>query len=193
MYKDCLTCPKLGISCDGANFLAMTAHELLEWCKLRKNRMGLSNADLAEMAGVPVGTLNRLFSSDMIDCKYETVRPIVKALVGDWTKNPCPTPGEAKKDEHLIAELERLKTENESIKRHFTEAEERHSKIVTQHHEDMAKVRNNTENALKLFNAQMRTKNIAITVLSIVVIVFIAVSLGLYVYDVVNPGIGWFI
>lgn len=193
MYKDCLSCPKLGISCDGANFLAMTAHELLEWCKLRKNRMGLSNADLAEMAGVPVGTLNRLFSSDMIDCKYETVRPIVKALVGDWTRNPCPTPGEAKKDEHLIAELTRLQEENEKMKKHIIDAEDRHSKIVTQHHEDMAKVRNNTENALVLFRSQIRTKNIAIAVLATALGIFIAVLLGLYVYDVVNPGIGWFV
>ena len=191
MYKDCLTCPKLGISCDGANFLAMTAHELLDWCKLRKNRMGLSNADLAEMAGVPVGTLNRLFSSDMIDCKYETVRPIVKALVGDWTKSPCPTPGDAKQDEHLIAELERLKAENESIKRHFTEAEDRHNKIMQQHYEDIAKVRENTQNALVLFKSQMRAKNIAIIVLSAVVLLFIFAALGLYVYDKLSPGIGW--
>lgn len=186
MYKDCLTCPKLGVSCDGANFLAMSAHELLGWCKLRKNKLGLSNLELAEKSGVPLGTLNRLFASDMIDCKYETVRPIVKALVGEWSDNPCPTPGDALQDEHLINELARLKAENEEIKRHAAEFEEWHDRVVTAHHTDMARVRENTENALVLFKSQIRSKNIAIVTLSIVVIVFIAININSYIYQFIQ-------
>lgn len=71
----------------------MTAHELLEWCKLRKTNLGLSNAKLAELSGTPKGTIDRLLSSDQPDFKYETIRPLIKVLVGgSFDGNPCPSP-----------------------------------------------------------------------------------------------------
>ena len=43
MYLECVSCPKLGITCKGPNFVAMPAHDLWEWCKKRfsDSRKGL--------------------------------------------------------------------------------------------------------------------------------------------------------
>lgn len=91
MYLECVSCPKLGSSCDGPNFVAMSAQDLLEWCKMRKAKLGLSNAKLAELSGTPKGTIDRLLSGDHPDFKYETIRPMIKALVGgSFSGNPCP-------------------------------------------------------------------------------------------------------
>lgn len=192
MYKECLTCPKLGISCDGANFIAMTAHELLEWCKLRKHRLGLSNASLADLSGVPKGTIDRVFSADTNDCKYETIRPIVRALVGEWTNRPCPTPEDAKKDERLIADLKRAETENGKLCSEIERLQQFIHEQTVQYGDDMAKVRANTENALILFKAQMRGKNIAIVVLAAALAVVLSSVIGVLVYDMLNPNVGWF-
>lgn len=91
MYLECVSCSKLGKACDGPNFVAMSAAELLEWCKLRKAHLGWSNAKLAEASNMPKGTIDRLFAGSHIDFRYETIRPMVMALAGgEFTGNPCP-------------------------------------------------------------------------------------------------------
>lgn len=95
MYIECITCPQLGQSCDGPNFFSVSAPELLSWCKRRKKHIQISNSDLAELSGTPKGTIDRLFSGspDVVDFKHETVRPILKVLVGgQFCGNPCPSP-----------------------------------------------------------------------------------------------------
>lgn len=82
MYHKCVACPKIGVSCAGPNFVAMSAAELLDWCKLRKAHLHLSNAKLAEISGMAKGTIDRLFSGEHFDFKYESIRPLLKALVG---------------------------------------------------------------------------------------------------------------
>lgn len=103
MYQECITCPKIGISCDGPNFIAMSATELLSWCKARKAHLHLSNATLADMSAMPKGTVDRLFAGEHMDFRYETVRPLVKALVGgkEWSGDPCPDPNSSEKAELL--------------------------------------------------------------------------------------------
>lgn len=93
MYHECIMCPQLGITCDGPNFLAVSAQQILEWCKKRKKFLGLSNAKLAEMSNQPKGTIDRLFAGEHYDFKFETIRPVIKALIGGpFEGRPCPAP-----------------------------------------------------------------------------------------------------
>ncbi len=93
MYLECVSCPKLGNTCDGPNFMGRSAAGVLEWCKARKKHLGWSNAKLAEESNMPKGTIDRLLSGEHLDFKYETIRPMVKALVGgSFDGNPCPAP-----------------------------------------------------------------------------------------------------
>lgn len=115
MYEECLTCKKLGISCDGPNFLDMSTTDLLEWCKARKSNLKISNESLAERSGVPKGTIDRLFSSKHYDFKYETIRPLLKVLVGDaWGENPCHS--EEHFDERAEEKIKRLEEETAILK-----------------------------------------------------------------------------
>lgn len=82
MYEKCLSCPQLGVSCAGPRLAALPAKELLEWCRNRKDDLNISNARLSEMSGIPKGTIDRIFSSNGTDFRYETIRIIVKALIG---------------------------------------------------------------------------------------------------------------
>lgn len=121
-YEKCLHCHNLGSSCKGPNFVQMSAHEIVEWCKARKSLLRMTNEKLAELSGVPIGTINRLFSNKSADFYFETVRPIIKALVaGDWSEEKCHTDHEeiSKHSEDTIKRLEkdiaRLEKENERI------------------------------------------------------------------------------
>lgn len=113
MYEKCLSCPKLGVSCTGPNFLSMNAHEALEWCKMRKSQMEWSNAKLADFSGIPKGTIDRLWANNHVDFKYDTICPIIAALVDI---NCCVKPCEATQDDTLTAQVERLEKANEALK-----------------------------------------------------------------------------
>lgn len=91
MYEKCLNCPKIGSTCDGPHFFSMSAPVLLEWCKSRKKFLHLSNEKLAELSGIPKGTIDRLLSGEHLDFKFETIRPLIKVLSGgEWIEAPCP-------------------------------------------------------------------------------------------------------
>lgn len=93
MYETCVNCPKIGVSCDGPNFVAMSAAELISWCKARKAFLGLSNQRIAELANVSKGTVDGLLAAAHADFRYETIRPVLKALIGgNWSGDPCPDP-----------------------------------------------------------------------------------------------------
>lgn len=111
MYNECHSCQKLGEACDGPNFLTLSAHDLLEWCKKQKAQRGLSNAKVSEASGVPAGTVGRLFSGDHADCKYETMRLIVRGVVGEFKGHPCPEGGQ---DD--VATLQKLENENKRLR-----------------------------------------------------------------------------
>ena len=96
MYKKCLTCQKMGVSCDGPNFMAMSTDALVEWCIQRRKQMpGMTYDKIAEATGLSKGTVSGFFNKTHSDYRLETIRPILKILVGgDWDDNPCDDPAE---------------------------------------------------------------------------------------------------
>lgn len=149
MYRECITCPRLGVTCDGPNFVALPAAELLEWCKLRKVHLKMSNAKLAELSGMPKGTLDGLFSGDRHDFRYESIRPVVKALVGiDWASNPCADPHDPAADEHLKNTIKVLESENAKLRQRLEEAE-------TKHHLDLERVKTEGRETIQFLEEQI--------------------------------------
>lgn len=186
MYSECIECPKIGISCDGPNFFAMSTPELLAWCKARKAYLRASNAQLAEKSGMPKGTIDRLFAGEHVDFRYETIRPLLKALTGGaWSGKPC---GTLQEDEALQKKVQELEAEiarrDESI-RHYKE-----------NYEDMTTLVANTnkrhEEQLRFLEGEIRRKNKFVTglaILSVLALLYIIVTL---VIDVADPSRGFY-
>lgn len=106
MYEKCIRCEKIGAACRGPEFMEMTSQELMAWCKERKSFIGWSNARLAEEANMAKGTVDGLLAGKHPDFKFESVRPLVKALVGGaWNDNPCP---ETPSDPALVLQVHDL-------------------------------------------------------------------------------------
>ena len=122
MYEKCIKCPKVGTSCEGPHFFTMSAEELLGCCKERKKFLKLSNEKLAELTGIPKGTIDRLFSGEHLDFKFETMRPIIMVLAGgEFVEAPCPEKPNSFADENIC----RLEEENQRLKEHLSDEQEK--------------------------------------------------------------------
>lgn len=195
MYLDCLRCQKLGESCDGPNFLALSSAQILDWCKQRKNILGWTNQKIAEVSNTPKGTIDRLFSGSYLDYRYETIRPVLKALVGceEWGENPCDIPTEtaAEPDPEMAAKLEEqaallhdLKKENYRLAHELD--------LERQHRADMEEAKRQTTETLQFVKEQLKGKRTAIIALAVAFgLCFLLIIIALIV-DRLNGNIGFF-
>lgn len=186
MYSECIKCPKIGISCDGPNFFAMNTQELLAWCKERKKELKLSNAQLAEMSGMPKGTIDRLFAGEHFDFRYETIRPLLKALTGGaWSGNPCAALQEdevlKKKVQELEAELARR---DESI-RHYKENYDGMTTLV-------ANTNKRHEEQLHFLEGEIKRKNKFVTGLAILAVLALLYIIVTLIIDLADPSRGYY-
>ena len=192
MYLDCLRCQKLGKSCDGPNFLALSAAQILDWCKQRKAILGWTNLKLGEMSGTPKGTIDRLLSGSYMDYRYETIRPILKALVGceAWGENPCdtpepePTPAMTEKLEQQAEALRLLKKENYRLA-HQLEIERRDRIHLEESRKESAET-------LQFVKDQLKGRRAAIIALAVALGVLFALIIFALVVDRLNPDKGFF-
>lgn len=89
-YNICISCAKIGQTCDGPNFLAMTVEQWCEWCHLRKEYLGWTSSTLAERAGVAKISVDRIMKGDVKDLRITTMQAVTRALVnGTWGQSPC--------------------------------------------------------------------------------------------------------
>ena len=89
-YNICISCSRIGQSCDGPNFLAMSVERWCEWCHLRRDYLGWRNSTIAEKAGVSKISVDRIMSGDVKDLRITTMQAVTRALVnGTWGQYPC--------------------------------------------------------------------------------------------------------
>lgn len=104
-YDVCVSCPRLGSSCDGPNFLAMSFDRWIEWCELRASYLGISHSTIAERAETPKSTVDSVLSGKLKDVKRETMARITHAITGTcWGKYPCHDPVGAQLTQDDLAE-----------------------------------------------------------------------------------------
>lgn len=101
-YNICISCPRIGQTCDGPNFLAMTVERWCEWCHLRKDFLNWKNATISEKSGVSRMSIDRIMAGDVKDLRITTIQAVTKALVnGSWGKSPCVLVTETEKEHHV--------------------------------------------------------------------------------------------
>ena len=132
------------------NVMSLNPSDLINWCRNRKQFLGLSNQRLAEQSGVPVGTIDRIMAGKYTEFRYSSIQPIVTVLIGIREDTPKPENADAQQVQdyydtiegyklvvenknHVIEELkaacEQLGREIEYLK---TENERKHQAIVRQ-------------------------------------------------------------
>lgn len=192
MYLDCLRCQKLGESCDGPNFLALSAAQILDWCKQRKAILGWTNAKLAEESDTPKGTIDRLLSGSYMDYRYETIRPVLKALVGcdNWGKNPCDAPpvtvdpSAGEKLEQQAATIHDLKKEKYRLEHELD--------MAKQHAEHLEAGKAERLETIAFLRDQLKSRRNAVAIMGAVIgVLALLVAIALII-DYLNPSAGFF-
>lgn len=98
-YNICISCPKIGQTCDGPNFLAMSIDRFCEWCRLRRDYLGWKNQFVADKAGVSKISVDRIMAGDSKDLRITTMQAVARALVnGSWGQSPCVLVTETEKE-----------------------------------------------------------------------------------------------
>ena len=98
-YNICISCPKIGQTCDGPNFLAMSIERFCEWCRLRRDYLGWKNQFVADKASVSKVSVDRIMAGDSKDLRITTMQAVARALVnGVWGHSPCVLVTETEKE-----------------------------------------------------------------------------------------------
>lgn len=89
-YNRCLSCPHRKVRCDGPRTAGLTLDRWCEYMRDMKEINGLTNAQIAEISGISVKTIERLMAGNPAnDIMRDTARLIENAIVGSTSKYPC--------------------------------------------------------------------------------------------------------
>lgn len=201
-YNQCLICENLGVTCDGPNMTAMSMERFCEWCRLRKEQYGWSNAHLAELSGVSKGTVDRLIAGLATGITAESKSRVACSLIykkpyeGSWGKYPCTLAAHVSNNDAIDpAEVFRLQ-EQVSLLQH---------QLHTQSQSDREKI-DFLKKQIEFKESQMLTKDKQLEDRAWFIkrkdrmIVALAICLGVSVLvifaglliDVLNPNLGFF-
>ncbi len=101
-HNICISCPRIGQTCDGPNFLAMSVERWCEWCRLRRDYLGWKNQNVADKANVSRMSVDRIMAGDVKDLRITTMQAVTKALVnGSWGQSPCVLVTETEKEIYI--------------------------------------------------------------------------------------------
>ena len=120
-HNVCVSCPRIGQTCDGPNFLAMTLDRFCEWCKLRRDFLGWKNQIVADKASVSKISVDRIMAGDVKDLRITTMQAVAKALVnGVWGHAPCVLVTESEKEIYvdnpvIVAQCQQLQNTLETM------------------------------------------------------------------------------
>ena len=92
-----------------SNIVTLNPSELIKWCKVRKKELELSNADIAEKTGVPVGTIDRILSGNYSEFKYSSIQPVISLLLGFNKDTPQPDDSDSEQAQYYYQTIEGYK------------------------------------------------------------------------------------
>lgn len=125
MFEKCLYCDHSGKDCI-QYVMSLQLHDIITWCKERKDKIGITNAKISELTGIPKGTIDRMFSESekLTDFRFSTVQPVVMALTGT-------VGGDADCESHTVdietqRRIERLEHDNARLTQHMEEMKANH-------------------------------------------------------------------
>lgn len=94
-YDLCITCSYIGKKCNGPNLSVISTSRWCEWIRLLKEHLHWNNAQISDLSGVSLPTVNRVMSGAIGGLTVETKYRISYAMIfqrspgEDPAKYPC--------------------------------------------------------------------------------------------------------
>lgn len=150
-HNICISCPKLGQSCDGPNFLAMPIERWCEWCHLRRDHLKWKNQTIADRAGISKVSVERIMAGDVKDLRITTMQAVTQALVnGVWGHSPCV----------LVTETEReIYVDNPVIVAQCQHLQHSLDTLSDEYRKELARVRDDAQQKIDFLREQVAIKD----------------------------------
>ena len=159
--------------------------KIMEKLQKLKNDCGMTNQQIADLAGFSPATVQRYLSGTAKDAPAETISKIIIAMGGD----PIDILGDDAPLPDRSAEIALYERVIESINR-------RHEAEVEQLHTAYAETLKANERALEDMRAshrdQLRYYRRWVRVLAITIGILFFIIISLFIIDITNPSVGWF-
>lgn len=159
--------------------------------KEMKIRSGMTNQQVADKSGVPIGTVNRVMADQVQNPNFETISAIVMALGGsiDEIVGHAPTIPPAEN----AAELEKLSQAEQIVPQEQLQRKESPTDYLSS---DLVRgYEMLLDERLKVIAAKnqlIEEKNQWIKRLFILCCILVAVIIGILIFDMANPNLGFF-
>lgn len=191
MFEKCITCDHISGCPHSPRFYMLSPPEVIDWCRKRKKFLGLSNDDVAEMSGLPHGTVSRLMGGNYADYKHTTIQPLLRSLTGDGLGElPCPT----------------TQPEVTELMEKYSKACARIEFLEAHYQEDMQRIRSDDQRQIDHLNAeiadfkeeldfkrqQLRAAHTGRIIMTALCILLLLVIIAALVIDASNPDMGFF-
>ena len=156
-HNICISCSKLGQSCDGPNFLAMSVERWCEWCHLRRDFLKWKNQTIADKSGVSKISVDRIMAGDVKDLRISTMQAVTKALVnGAWGQSPCV----------LVTETEKeIYTDNPVIIAQCQQIQNKLDSMSAEYKQEVAVIRDEAQKKIDFLREQISVKDKHISLL----------------------------
>lgn len=170
-FEKCEGCDHVGADCI-PYIVSLSSAELLEWCRIRKKQLRMTNEELAEKSNAALGTINRLFASKNTDFMYSSMQSVVFSLLGlDASEVSCHRPG-------YDGRIQALEAQHEKEIAQARQEDKRMIDVLKEQLEHEQKIAEGKSRAIKLLTVAL------VVVLSLIIIALLI--------DRLNPGIGFF-
>lgn len=201
-HQRCVACPRLGVYCDGRNFLAHGLTKFAEWCRLRKNYLltlepnKWTNKYIADEAGVSLKTVERLMSGKITDMSVYTASQILRVLVnGTWGQNPCPLDFVTAEEQEAMDNARLIAAECKKLGDDLEEQKALHRRTVDFLKEEIAEKNKQLEAKDTLLAERrefIKRKDRFIVLLAVLLGLCVAIIVAALVVDAFNDNLGFF-
>lgn len=154
MFDKCIPCKRIGESCV-PNLWLLPFPELVKWCIKRQKHLGWSNQILADKSRTPVGTINRIWGGDYIDCKFSTIKSVLIALIGGTTDEFACTE-QVEKELQQLEKFEQQAAKLAKIETKYNDLKDRMNNIDELHRQDIRAVKEEYQEQIAFLKEQLK-------------------------------------
>lgn len=161
-----------------------TMRSIIEKCKKAKEENGYTFDMISEESGVPKSTVLRFFSDKGASCRYDTVYPIVRFLMGFDDE----VPEEPKQIEAVMP----LPPQDMILwyRDIITKRESEYEKLIAEHKTELSELKAEHRQEISEIKAEHRKMNMRLWITLIIMVLSIT---SVAIADIMTSGIGWFL
>lgn len=153
----------------------MNTPDLFNWLREAKKLRGLTNKQIADATGVPLGTVDRVMSGKYTEVKRSTLQPITSYLAKLHEETlPPDTPEQAELNTNALEGLKMVV----QLRDAELEALTKSYKVL--------------EDRVEFLKGENKRKDRWVTILATLTIVLFTGIIALLVYDLTHPDVGWY-